>query len=352
MKIAASDITLASQRVYAKTDEVSESLRAWRGGQRPDFEGRDRTHGHRGAAAKTSWSAAGKAKCHAAGGKDCGESEDAGKISDARLLVLKAFIERLTGKKIEVIDPQDLTAKGAEEAAQQASEPAPAPESAGYGVEYDYYERHTESEKTSFSAQGVIQTADGRRIEIAVDLTLQRKFVDETSLSLRLGDAKLKDPLVINFAGTAAQVTQTKFKFDIDGDGQAEALPTLAPGSGYLALDKNQDGAINDGTELFGPATGQGFSELAQYDTDGNHWVDENDSVFGNLKIWSQDEAGHQQLLTLAQAGVGAIYLGNVPTLFDLKSPEQALLARIQATSIFLKEDGSAGTVQQLDFAV
>ena len=41
-------------------------------------------------------------------------------------------------------------------------------------------------------------------------------------------------------------------------------------GSGYLALDKNGDGTINDGSELFGTRNGDGFADLAQYDEDGN----------------------------------------------------------------------------------
>ena len=59
----------------------------------------------------------------------------------------------------------------------------------------------------------------------------------------------------------------------------------VGSGSGLLALDKNGDGIINNGTELFGPNTQDGFSELSKYDSDGNGWIDENDSVYDNLRI-------------------------------------------------------------------
>jgi hypothetical protein len=48
---------------------------------------------------------------------------------------------------------------------------------------------------------------------------------------------------------------------------------------------KIKDGRVNDGRELFGPITGDGFAELAAYDDDGNNWIDENDGIYDNLSI-------------------------------------------------------------------
>lgn len=143
-------------------------------------------------------------------------SENGTHVNDVRLLVLKSLIERLTGRKVEVIDPDDLRAPVVNSELQEVAAKTEAPQRAGYGVEYDYYARRVEVEKTSFSADGVIRTADGREIQISIDLSLSRELVQEESVSVRLGDAKLKDPLVINFTGAAAAVTETKFSFDID----------------------------------------------------------------------------------------------------------------------------------------
>lgn len=53
---------------------------------------------------------------------------------------------------------------------------------------------------------------------------------------------------------------------------------------------------VNNGSELFGPTNGNGFQELAEYDKDGNGWIDENDEIFGSLKIWAEDFRGDKQV--------------------------------------------------------
>src|SRR5699024_10596335 len=129
-------------------------------------------------------------------------------------------------------------------------------ERAGWGVEYDLHEVHHEVEQTSFDAQGVIKTADGKEITFTYELEMEREFYSETNVSVRAGDAKLKDPLVINFGGTAAQLTLQKFDFDLDADGAKDKVSRVQSGSGFLALDKNGNGAIDDGSELFGAKSG------------------------------------------------------------------------------------------------
>ncbi len=126
----------------------------------------------------------------------------------------------------------------------------------------------------------------------------------------------------------------------------------LGAGSGFLALDKNGDGIINDGSELFGALTGNGFAELAKYDQDGNGWIDEADEIFNKLLIWQKDEQGNDVLRGLGAAGVGAIYLGSANTNFSLNSAtDNHTNAVIRQTGMFLYENGESGTMQQVDFA-
>ncbi len=219
--------------------------------------------------------------------------------------------------------------------------------------------RHTEErghleerETTVFSAQGVAHTADGRDVVFNVDLGMSRRFSGEY---LKLQDEKVifTDPLVINLENSSAEVTDQKFYFDLDSDGEAEELSGLAQGSGFLAYDRNDDGVINDGSELFGTKSGDGFKDLAAYDQDGNGWIDENDDIFTRLKVWTKDEKGNDRLIDLKEADVGAIFLGNAETQFHLNdAATNQTNARIQSTGIFLKESGGAGTVQHVDFAV
>jgi hypothetical protein len=181
---------------------------------------------------------------------------------------------------------------------------------------------------------------------------MSREHVEKTDISLRLGDVKKKDPLVINFGGTAAKLTDTKFSFDLDADGKADQISFVGAGSGFLALDKNSDGQINNGSELFGPVSSNGFQELAAYDLDKNSWIDESDAVYSQLKVWTKDGSGNDVLSTLAQTKVGAIYLGNVSTPFDIKNGQNQLDGQIRSSGAYLNEDGGAGIVQQIDLAV
>ncbi len=361
MKIAGSDILLSSQHVATAKTEVKESLRLWVGDQRPDFEGRGRGQaagpGRFADAVHLSQAAQQAQPSRQVASDDAELSLE----DEPKMALLVRMIEILTGKKIKLISPRELsegmqkaqeqtqeTSAALQKAQQQGSGQA-APERAGYGVEYDYYERHYEAEKTTFAAAGVIQTQDGKTIEFSVNLSMSREFLREQSVSVRAGDARMKDPLVLNFAGNAAELTTTRFDFDIDSDGRQDQIAFVGPNSGFLALDRNNDGKVNDGRELFGAATGEGFAELAAYDQDGNQWIDENDAIYQNLRIWSKDGQGNDQLVGLGERGVGAIYLGHVTSPFSLKDSENVLVGQIRESGVFLNESGAVGTVQQID---
>ncbi|MDR3296276.1 MAG: VCBS repeat-containing protein, partial [Clostridiales Family XIII bacterium] len=176
---------------------------------------------------------------------------------------------------------------------------------------------HYESERLSYQAQGVIQTSDGRSISIDVSLSMSREFSATFSASYTTAQLAI-DPLVINYGGTAASLTGEKFDFDLDADGNVDQISFVGQGSGFLALDKNGDGKINDGTELFGPQSGSGFGELRAYDLDNNGWIDENDEIFSQLRIWCKDKDGNDQLFSLKELDVGAIYLGDISTQYTL----------------------------------
>ncbi|MBU1567909.1 MAG: VCBS repeat-containing protein [Proteobacteria bacterium] len=273
-------------------------------------------------------------------------------IGDLNMRILKALFEKLTGRKFQIIDPAKITDPQTAESilAVQGNEVTPSsePEREGYGLVYDYHESHYEYEKTEFAAGGVITTADGKTIDFSVGLSMSHEFYSEQNINIRAGDA-LKDPLVINFSGAATQLTQRDFSFDIDADGTRDQIAFVAPGSGFLALDKNNDGQINDGSELFGTASGNGFRDLMAYDDDGNSWIDENDAVYESLRIWSKDSEGNDQLLALGKVGVGALYLGHIETLFSVKDDENQLLGQVRATGLAVMESGRVVTMQQVD---
>ncbi|MFT5365921.1 MAG: hypothetical protein ACI8V2_000863 [Candidatus Latescibacterota bacterium] len=286
----------------------------------------------------------------------------------AKVEMIIAAVERMSGKKIKLVEPdkalkeayqtptldnlpvvaqQNADIKANAEAELQAAAEAPPPIRIRE-VRYQFEESYYEAESTSFEAQGVVKTADGKEISIDVSLSMSREFSRKMSLDVTLEET-VKDPLVINFEGTAAELTDRKFAFDIDMDGSADQINFVKPGSGFLALDKNGDGTINDGNELFGARTGNGFSELAAYDDDGNGFIDEGDSVYEGLRIFSKDANGNDQLVALGQRGVGAIYLGHTDTPFQMKDENNQLQGIVRKSGVFLNENGSVGTVQQID---
>lgn len=282
-------------------------------------------------------------------------------IGELKVTLLRLLVEQLTGRTVDVFDagtlgdaeaaapPPELMEAAARQGATQQT--GAGNTRAGWGAIYSLEEIHYESEAAQFTAQGIVHTADGKEIQLALELNMSREFLSQTRLSVRTGDA-LKDPLVINFSGNAAQLAQTTFKFDLDADGRTDNMRFVAPGSGFIALDHNGDGKINDGRELFGALSGNGFADLAKYDDDGNGWIDQNDAVFDRLLVWIRDGDGKDSLQGLLQHGVGALYLGNAETPFALKDSGNALQGAVRASGLYLREDGGAGTLQQIDLVV
>lgn len=217
-------------------------------------------------------------------------------------------------------------------------------------LSFNAQEYYSEQENTLFSSVGTVRTADGREINFNVDLSMSRSFTQAYRQELNLSALqKTCDPLVINFDVDTASLSDQKFRFDIDADGEEDNVSMLGAGSGYLALDKNGDGVINDGSELFGPQSGNGFQDLSAYDEDGNGWIDENDSIWSKLKIWCKNPDGTDSLYTLGEKGVGAICLQNSATDFSLKGSNGQDNGYLRSTGIFLYENGNVGTVQHLD---
>lgn len=213
-----------------------------------------------------------------------------------------------------------------------------------------YY--HAETETTGFSTQGTVKCADGREISFNLNLEMSRSFEEYYEETVGVRQVSMCDPLVINLNGNIADLSDQTFLFDLDGDGEEDEINRLGAGSGYLALDKNGDGVINDGSELFGTKSGDGFADLAAYDTDHNGFIDEGDEIWKHLKIWVMDENGEQKLYSLAEKGVGAICLQNAATNFAIKDKDNETKGMIRKTGVFLYENGDVGSVQHVDLAL
>lgn len=211
--------------------------------------------------------------------------------------------------------------------------------------EVSIHREYKESQKLDVSMSGFIQT-NSKRIELNMDISMSYSFASEHQILRQ----QFFDPLVLNFDGELPGLDTQKFSFDIDNDGKSDQISMLKSGSGFLALDKNGNNTVDEGSELFGTLNGNGFSDLKRYDSDGNNWIDENDPILKDLRIWIKSK-DKDELLALGELGIGAIYLGNTKGQFDIKGDDNETLGRIRANGFYLNEDGTSGVMSQIDLA-
>ena len=223
---------------------------------------------------------------------------------------------------------------------------------AGFGGYSTNVLTYSETEETGFHASGRALTEDGRSIDFNVNILMSRSYMEYMNVSLPTMADALCDPLIVNIGSDIADVRDQTFKFDLDADGSKDEISMLGKGSGFLALDKDGDGKINDGNELFGTKSGDGFGDLREYDSDGNGWIDENDEIFSKLKVWCKDEDGRDILMDLKEADIGAIYLGAQQTEFSLGGADDYRDGVIRSTGVFLRESIGAGTIQHVDLSL
>lgn len=351
MKIADASLNFSASHRYSQQWQVEERLR-YQIGTPPSVTGTGGANPARGAAVLPTDSVSLSSAGLAAQTGDMPLTDR----NQLQLTLIQMMLEMLTGHKAKLFSLADLTAPG-----QDASLPAPgetsssattAPASAGYGLDYQYRESYTEREQTDWAASGVVHTADGQEIHFDLSLQMQYSYQETSQVHIQAGDRlATQDPLVLNFGGSAAELTNQKFQFDLNNDGQQENMAFATGGSGFLVLDKNGNGKIDNGSELFGPSSGNGYGELAAYDEDHNGWIDAGDRVFSQLQVLSKNAQGQDQLRSLHDLGIGALSLAASPTPFAIKDEQNQLLAQVRNTSLFLQEDGKAGTMQQLDLA-
>lgn len=355
MIISNAQIGMAAQRDYREEHSVTEHLEFWLDQQAPVLEP-TKVKVPEVPSVEVDFSRAGSLLAMHRQTQTLDLNTQMDSRSRLNLMILQAMYKSITGNEMSVTAPADLQS-GAAAKSQTLTVDTPPPvqavttRSTGPGLVYQRHEKYQEQESMSFQAVGRVRTADGREIDFSVAMNMSREFVQESNLQIEAGSKKV-DPLVINFDGKGAALSQTRFEFDLDNDGSTEQIASLRPGSGYLALDRNGDGNINNGSELFGPSSGRGFAELAVYDEDGNNFIDEGDSIYQQLRIWMTNEDGSTQLAALGDKNIGAIFLGHVSSPFQLKDASNQSLGEVVNSGIYLTEDGGVGVVQEINLTV
>lgn len=206
------------------------------------------------------------------------------------------------------------------------------------------------------SIQATIKGSDGITKKLDLNIKMSESFLSNLQINSK-GQSNSKedkdkviDPLVIDYEGNGTELSDMKMDFDLDSDGKADQISTLKKGSGFLALDKNNDGKINNGSELFGTKSGNGFADLAQYDENKDGKIDKNDPIYEKLRIWTPNQNGEGQLVGLGEKGIGTIFLNPKESQEMMRGENGDLLGIKQKTADFQRKDGSLGNIHHIDF--
>ena len=164
-------------------------------------------------------------------------------------------------------------------------------------------------------------------------------------------DPIYRDPLLIDLNGDGITTTDVNngIYFDHDVNGFAEKSAWVSNDDGILAFDVNNNGVIDNGSEIFGDAflkpdgssAQSGFDALSSLDSNNDNIIDANDSQFNNIKILKADGS----LISLAEAGIVSISLNaQASNTVDENGNTQLNV------SSFTKADGSTGSLADYTF--
>jgi hypothetical protein len=171
-----------------------------------------------------------------------------------------------------------------------------------------------------------------------------------------------RDPLVLDLNGngieTAGINTAAPILFDNNGDGVKTATGWVSANDGMLVWDRNGNGVIDSGRELFGDATmksdgtlaSDGFNALADLDANHDGIVNALDADFANLRVWrdlNQDgvsDAG--EVFTLDSFQIAGINVGNTAANTALGNGNT-----LNETGSFVRTDGTTGMAGNINLA-
>lgn len=173
-----------------------------------------------------------------------------------------------------------------------------------------------------------------------------------------------RDPLTLDLDGDGLETLgidpDNPILFDHDGDGVKTATGWIGADDGFLVLDRNGNGVIDDGSELFGDSTpvfdengepagtaADGFAALAQEDSNGDGVVDAQDARWNELRVWrdlNQDGVSQaDELFTLESLGIAGLNVGKKENTTVL--PDGNVIADL---GTFIRADGSEGTLGEV----
>jgi hypothetical protein len=247
--------------------------------------------------------------------------------------------------QIRAIDTEDLAGFGSQQIAALTS------------TQIDGFTTDQIYSLTSTQVVG-FETQDLATFDMAQQLAFNSDAIAAMSTA-QINALLLASPIVLDLDGDGVRTTSADqgVQFDVLGDGQVAKFGWVSSTDGFLVVDRNSDGIINDGRELFGSGTrladgrraADGFAALAEFDSDKDGDVDANDANFNQLKVWvdgDQDgitDAG--ELKTLAELQIASLQVAAT------KSNEVDNGNALALQSNFTKTDGSKHEMIDVWFA-
>lgn len=155
----------------------------------------------------------------------------------------------------------------------------------------------------------------------SVSITYEKMEYRSIDISVEEQQVQEAEPLILDLDGNGLDLTDVRngegVNFDITGDGTKENVSWVKSSDGFLVYDRNGNGTIDSGRELFGDQHGalNGFEELAKFDSDDNGVIDNNDSIYSDLSVWQDlNQNGiseENELNSLENMKIGEISLDN-----------------------------------------
>jgi hypothetical protein len=176
----------------------------------------------------------------------------------------------------------------------------------------------------------------------------------------QIGSMSLSSPIILDLNGDGISTlsVQNGTRFDLSADGSSVQTGWVAPSDGLLVLDRNQDGVINDGSELFGTSTTlqngskaiDGYQALAELDSNKDGVINSQDTSFSKLGVWvdsnSDAQTGSGELKSMSDLSITQL---NLATNTARDSSQGNLIG---LTSTYQTVDGSLHVAADVWFVV
>ncbi len=266
--------------------------------------------------------------------------------TEAKLRLIETLVYQMTGKRIK-LQIKALRSDAVDKASQlPAAGCSLLQERDKWGMKYEYQETFAENDSISFNSGGVVITSDEKTIMFSLEFSMSRSYYEQNHVNIHMGNAVMVDPLMIGISGSPA-LNRGRKGLDLDG-GAVNERDILAMGDGdFLPLERRGGDEASHGGEPC-LSKGDGFTQLCVYDIDRHGWINGADDVFSQLSMTTLFEEGEKTLVKLADVGVGAIYLEEMETPFAFRDTANES-GEVGGSSVFLREDGSVGTIRHID---